>query len=489
MKNIYILLILCITSLSSFAQAPEKMSYQAIIRDNAGQLINNQSIGMRVSVLQGTANGSATYSETQSATTNANGLVSIEIGTGNVTVGTFSSIDWSNGPYFILVETDPTGAENYTIVGTSQLLSVPFALHAKTAETVINDAVEDADANPENEMNSSLVLNGTNLEITDAKGTLSADLSTLISQTTDADTDPTNEMNTAVVLNGTNLQVTDGNGTITTDLSSLVNDADADATNEMNTAVVLNGTNLQVTDGNGTITTDLSSLVNDADADATNEIQNISSVLTEGNDAGANSLLNLNQLAIGTTTPNPGAALEINSTTGAFLLPRMTTAERDAITAEIGMMIYNITEYKGQLYSVALETIDQQQTINFGEVTEGGQSFIAGTTGNWTKLRVVNSGAQTGTLNIYAGEGMGGSLIHSQSISVIGGFAETEIVLTSPVPIVSGQIYTFETDITISYTNDAAAYPNGTSYYQTGAITGDLVFKIIIRGSVWVDLH
>jgi len=90
---------------------------------------------MKISILQGSTTGTVEYAETQTPTTNANGLVSIEIGEGTVVAGIFSAIDWANGPYFIKTETDPTGGTSYTITGTSQLLSVPYALHAKTAES------------------------------------------------------------------------------------------------------------------------------------------------------------------------------------------------------------------------------------------------------------------------------------------------------------------------------------------------------------------
>jgi hypothetical protein len=120
---------------STFAQAPEKLSYQAVIRDAGNTIVSNQAVGMQISVLQTTATGTAVYVETQTPTTNANGLVSIEVGTGS-TSDDFSAIDWSAGPYFIKTETDPTGGNSYTITGTSELLSVPYALHAKTAESV-----------------------------------------------------------------------------------------------------------------------------------------------------------------------------------------------------------------------------------------------------------------------------------------------------------------------------------------------------------------
>jgi len=113
---------------SIFAQAPQKMSYQAVIRNTSGALVSSSSVGMKISILQGSATGTIAYSETQTASTNANGLVSLEIGTGTVVSGTFAGINWANGPYFIKTQTDPTGGTNYTIVGSSQLLSVPYSL-------------------------------------------------------------------------------------------------------------------------------------------------------------------------------------------------------------------------------------------------------------------------------------------------------------------------------------------------------------------------
>ena len=119
-----------------FAQSPEKMSYQAVIRSASQNLIANQAIGMQISVIQGSATGTIVFVETHSPTTNANGLISVEIGMGTIVSGSFSIINWSDGPYFIKTETDPAGGNAYSIVGTSQLLSVPYALFAKTADSV-----------------------------------------------------------------------------------------------------------------------------------------------------------------------------------------------------------------------------------------------------------------------------------------------------------------------------------------------------------------
>src|SRR5690554_1526881 len=142
MKNLWTIAAALIMTASVWAQAPEKMSYQAVVRDGSNALVSSTAVGMQISILQGSASGTAVYVETQTPTSNANGLVSLEIGSGTVVSGDFTTIDWANGPYFIKTETDPTGGTSYTITGTSQLLSVPYALHAKTAETVTGTITE-----------------------------------------------------------------------------------------------------------------------------------------------------------------------------------------------------------------------------------------------------------------------------------------------------------------------------------------------------------
>ncbi len=138
MKKLFTILTAVLLMVNVFAQTPEKMSYQAVIRNSENNLVVNTQVGMQISILQGTVNGTTVYAETQMPTTNINGLVSIEIGNGTVVNGDFTTIDWANDTYFIKTETDPEGGNNYTITGVSQLLSVPYALHAKTAETVSN---------------------------------------------------------------------------------------------------------------------------------------------------------------------------------------------------------------------------------------------------------------------------------------------------------------------------------------------------------------
>jgi len=138
MKKLIIFFSVVLFVINIFAQVPQKMSYQAVIRDINNVLVTNTTIGIRISVLQGASSGTAVYIETQKPTTNENGLASFEIGTGTIVSGKFSTIDWANGPLYVKTEIDPTGSGNYSIAGTSQLLSVPYAIYAKTAEYSAN---------------------------------------------------------------------------------------------------------------------------------------------------------------------------------------------------------------------------------------------------------------------------------------------------------------------------------------------------------------
>ena len=132
--NISILLIAILLWSNSFlAQAPESMNYQAVIRDGSGEFVTSQQVGFRIKILQGSATGNSVYEETYSPNTNAYGLVNLQLGTGNVQSGTFSSIDWGNGPYFVETAADVSGGTSYVTLSTTQFMSVPYALYAKNA--------------------------------------------------------------------------------------------------------------------------------------------------------------------------------------------------------------------------------------------------------------------------------------------------------------------------------------------------------------------
>lgn len=135
MKRISILLLSVAFCAGLFAQTPEVFKYQAVVRDGSGNTLINKSVSFRISIVEGTATGTVVYSERHYTNTNEFGLVNLEIGRGTIDTGTMSGIHWAAGDHFLKIELDQSGGESYNLMGTSQLLSVPYALHAKTVET------------------------------------------------------------------------------------------------------------------------------------------------------------------------------------------------------------------------------------------------------------------------------------------------------------------------------------------------------------------
>lgn len=121
--------------LSLFSQSPQLINYQAVARDNGGNILSNQSIGILIEVRQALPTGTVVYSETHNPTTNSFGLFNMAIGGGTPQVGTLAAIDWSAGPYYTEISMDANGGTNYQSLGVSQMLSVPYALYAETSGT------------------------------------------------------------------------------------------------------------------------------------------------------------------------------------------------------------------------------------------------------------------------------------------------------------------------------------------------------------------
>lgn len=136
MKRIILSLISLFTFLLfALSQSPQAFKYQAVARDGSGNILANQSVSVKISILQGTPTGSIAYSETHNVSTDPYGLINLNIGEGTTVSGTFSGISWGNDAFFLKLEMDPAGGTSYQALGTSQLLSVPYALHATTVET------------------------------------------------------------------------------------------------------------------------------------------------------------------------------------------------------------------------------------------------------------------------------------------------------------------------------------------------------------------
>jgi len=145
MEKLFTLLAAVTLSAMLFAQAPQSFSYQTVIRDANWTVLDNQSVGIKISILEDVSNGTVVYEETHSATTSTIGLVNLSVGDGVVMTGVFNTIDWGNHNYFIEVAVDVTGGSNFIVMGTTQLRSVPYALYAETSGTPGTPGADGAD--------------------------------------------------------------------------------------------------------------------------------------------------------------------------------------------------------------------------------------------------------------------------------------------------------------------------------------------------------
>ncbi|NNF32918.1 MAG: hypothetical protein HKN68_02355 [Saprospiraceae bacterium] len=239
----------------SFAQAPQAFNYQGVAQDVEGNPIQETEISLLISIVRGFEDGNIIFGEVHQVMTSKSGLFSLRIGQGEPYIGNIRNVEWGNDQYYIRVEIDPEGGEDFIDLGTTQLYSVPYALYAAEA------------GNASGGSNQNLELNGTNLSIENGN---SVDLSSLQDGTIDADADPSNELQD-LSISGTDLSISNGN---TISLGSL-EDADADPNNEFQN-LSLNGTDLSISNGNTISISGLQDGTIDADADPTNELQQLS---------------------------------------------------------------------------------------------------------------------------------------------------------------------------------------------------------------------
>lgn len=134
-KLILSMVVVALSAITVFAQVPEKLNYQGVARDNAGNVLATQSIGLQIKLHSGSGSGPVVYTETHTVTTNAFGLFNVQIGSGANPSGTIAAINWGGDSYFVEVGLDASGGTTYTSMGNQELLSVPYALYAKASAT------------------------------------------------------------------------------------------------------------------------------------------------------------------------------------------------------------------------------------------------------------------------------------------------------------------------------------------------------------------
>jgi uncharacterized protein (TIGR02145 family) len=121
--------------LFGFSQAPQKINFQSILRNNNGEVVSNKAVSLKISILSGLISSSSVYTETHTKSTDASGLISLQIGAGTVLSGVFANIGWGDFPHFIKLEADFSGGSNFVLLGTQELMSVPYALYASKTDT------------------------------------------------------------------------------------------------------------------------------------------------------------------------------------------------------------------------------------------------------------------------------------------------------------------------------------------------------------------
>jgi len=127
--------------LFGFSQAPQKINFQSILRNTNGEIIANKAVSLKISILSGSINGSSVYTETHNKTTDASGLISLQIGNGTVISGIFANIDWGSAAHFIKLEADFSGGSNYVVLGTQELMSVPYALYSENGVPISGNSI------------------------------------------------------------------------------------------------------------------------------------------------------------------------------------------------------------------------------------------------------------------------------------------------------------------------------------------------------------
>jgi len=256
MKKFYKLTLLFLFPLGLFSQVPEAINYQAVIRDNNHQVMMNQNVSLQISILAESAEGNLEFRERHFVQTNQFGLVNLQIGNGELIAGNMSDIKWGVGNYFLQIEIDISGGTSFELMGTSQMLSVPYALYAKNAENI-----DDADADPTNEIQAISISNDTIYMENGGFVKLPED------QSEDEDIDPENELQILSISNDT---IYIENGGFVKLPEDKIEDDDSDPENEIQ-IISINEDTVFIEKGGYVILPKDS--IDDADADPTNELQ------------------------------------------------------------------------------------------------------------------------------------------------------------------------------------------------------------------------
>lgn len=223
MKTLFLSIVCLALGLVSFSQTPQSFSYQAVVRDAGGVILANQNVNLKILILDNSPNGTVLFSETHNVITNEFGLINLQIGSGLQLTGTFASISWGVNNKYIRMEIDPTGGTNFNFLGTSQLLSVPYALYsASSGNGGANYSAGNGMSISGNVISNTApdqVISITGAGSTSVSGTYPNFIISSADNVNDADSNPTNELQ-SLSQSGTNITLSNGGGSFS------INDGD-----------------------------------------------------------------------------------------------------------------------------------------------------------------------------------------------------------------------------------------------------------------------
>lgn len=385
MKKYINTFIFLMCAFAAFAQAPQKFNYQAVARNAQGAPLVNQLVTIRASILAGSPSGNTVYSEIHSATTGSSGLFTLSIGGGVILSGTFSNIDWKSGEKYLMVEMDPTGNSNFTLVGTTQLLSVPYAIFAEqtnlesgTGISINNNVIQNTgDLDSANELQN-LSLNGNTLQISNGNSVMLPSVPSYTGGqgiqisgntiTNAGDLSISNELQ-SLSLNGNTLSLSQNGGAVTLPSApsytggqgiqivgnTITNIGDLSTSNELQT-LSLNGNTLSLSQNGGSITLP-------------------AGTASQWTTTGSNIYYNTGNVGIGTTTP----------------------AEKLHLTGKMRIDAANTLEFGGGVMGKQTDA----GKIGYQSFTTGALDIIgAGTSGTNRRLKFWNEGGGSFTGNI-----------------------------------------------------------------------------------------
>lgn len=410
MKTILTTLLFLLFSIAAFSQAPELLNYQAVLRNSAGAISQNQPVSVEFIIHSGSASGPNVYTENHNATTNEYGLVNLQIGKGSTTAGNFANVDWAANKYFL--ETIVDGAS----AGTQEMVSVPYSLYATRSGSADDDF----------------------------------------------DTDPANELQ-LLSISGDQLSLTDG-GTVTIPQSPTYWEPNGNKIHNTNAGDVGIGTDTP-TDKLHVVGT-FKVAGNDSEFRLPNfgadpNFKDVLAGVFTGIDAGP-------QLRFNNTERNDFVDIGVNKD-NSFVIETAVDDVKMIVKQNGNVGIgtsdaYHTFEVQ-TVEGIGTPTVDQQTNTSAGvyDNVDVWQSFTAGQTAYLARVDVFSYlGPFTGIMKIYEGQGTGGKVLHSQHYSFSAGGGWQTTILTKPLRVTAGQKYTlFFPNLNWMVTSDP--YPGGQS--------------------------